>query len=108
MLLTDAFEDSSEEGDKSEGVTLCREMSRCSELEEESEERVACESACLDQCFETCAEDAKTVFDGGFFMSSILGKYFASGGKWFEMNFCESTRSCEGDQAKPPLPHTRQ
>ena len=99
---------SCESGEKFESVNACYETQGCADLSEEDEERQGCESDCLNVCFDLCAEESNTVFDGGFFMASILGKYFASGGTWFEMNFCESTRSCEGEQAKPPLPPVRE
>ena len=106
--FTDECKTSCEEGEKFDSVNACYEAQQCSELSEEDEARQGCESDCLNVCFEACAEEANTVFDGGFFMSSILGKYFASGGTWFEMNFCEATRSCEGRQAKPALPPIRE
>jgi len=106
--FTDDCRDSCEGGQKLEGVNACRAEQSCGELTEGSDERTECEQGCLALCYERCDEDATTVFDGGYFMVSVLGKYFASGGRWFEMNFCEATRSCTGDEARPPIPETRE
>lgn len=106
--FTDECKASCEGGQKFEGVNACRVDENCAALEEGSEERSSCEEGCLDLCYEQCKEDAKTVFDGGYFMVSVLGKYFASGGQWFEMNFCEATRTCTGNDARPSVPETRE
>ncbi|MEE2788358.1 MAG: hypothetical protein VX589_13530 [Myxococcota bacterium] len=67
-----------------------------------------CDNQCRSTCQSTCDDRAKTVFDGGYFMSSVLGKYFASRGRSFETAFCESTRSCDGQLELPPPPDLRQ
>lgn len=106
--FTDECRASCEGGQKLDGVNSCRAEQACGDFAEGSDEREQCEQGCLDLCYERCAEDASTVFDGGYFMVSVLGKYFASGGSWFEMNFCEATRTCTGDEARPPVPEIRE
>jgi hypothetical protein len=60
----------------------------------EASPRQLCEESCA-QCNFTCEEKVSTTFDGGYFISDALGKYFASRGMILDLSNCNGYRTCE-------------
>ena len=59
-----------------------------------------------DECRTACYEALEDEYDGGYFMATALGEFFATGGKVFNMNSCQGRRDC--DEAPVPPPPTRE